>query len=336
MAQTYGQAIGQGVSNTGNALLDALLTGSQVTRDSGMNAVGGMGQAIGQNIPGALNTPVGQNAMPQLLNDVAKKVLIKRLTAHAEQTPDDVLAFHAGGGHMDPNAGASGSFAAPSPQASQPTPQIAQNSQPNPQSQPQAQEQGQPQNLDVKSPFSGPLGILKAIMPYPFAMPDLMNMKYQQMYGQTPQGLVNTKKAENALPLSTEQQSTREIGVYSAKRETAQNNLTDLHQQMSDLNAQEQAAHAEATASMSTTGFGGKTFGRQDIMDTLSTKLTNIQKKRIDISRQINRASGSLRNLLANAPSSSAGASGQQGLPFQHEAPKGATGYDTSKGKWVF
>lgn len=159
-----------------------------------------------------------------------------------------------------------------------------------------------PQNINPKTPFDGPLGILKAIMPYPFAMPDLMKQGWQQNYASTPQGMVDIRKAENALPLSTEQQSGREVQIYSAKREIANNQLQDLHNQMTDLNSQEAAAHAEATAAMGTSGMLGKTTGRQDILDNLNTKLFNIQTDRGKIARKMNNVSLQLKNLLSNAP----------------------------------
>ena len=84
--QTYGQAIGSGVQNVSGILSKLLQMAQQASpMDAGANV--GYGAT-----KGALNTDVGQNPMQNIMSEVAKKTLTKRMTSFAEKTPDTDLA----------------------------------------------------------------------------------------------------------------------------------------------------------------------------------------------------------------------------------------------------
>jgi hypothetical protein len=80
--QKFGQAIGQGTQGAGDIIAQLLQLVQKV------NPVN-LGQSTATGI---LGTEVGQNPMQNIMSEVAKKTLTKRLTAHAETTPDEVLA----------------------------------------------------------------------------------------------------------------------------------------------------------------------------------------------------------------------------------------------------
>lgn len=182
--------------------------------------------------------------------------------------------------------------------------------------------------IGTQTPFDGPLGVLKAIMPFPFGMQDLMKQGWQQGQASTPQGALAMKEAENALPLSTEQQSTRELSILGGQREAAQNQLADYHNQVTELAAKDANAHAEANAAMATTGWFGKTKGRGDILKKLQDQIATNEDARKELNAKIKEANNNLFNTQKRYMQlSSRQASAQQSkLPSELQSLARATG----------
>lgn len=318
--QTYGQATGD--------LITQLLKMAQGAGN--FNPVSA-GTKVGQGaMEGFLNTEVGQNPTQAILAKIADKTLTKRWTEHAEQTPDSVLLAHAA-----PLYASSNKQNNQMDNANSQTGQAQSNGQYMGAPQPQSNEESIPAQNPAKS--SNPMEIIGQLLSERFkqandavmAPTNLANAQAahlgQETKNMTPEGALALKTSESKTPLNTYEKASLAAGGFQAQASALNNQLERMNQDQTNLESLIKTYEGVRGPLNKMTG------GPSKEMKQLQNQWSTLQKAKAGVHTRLAKLYGQQPDFTPSGDSSSSGS-----LPSRDSAPKGAKGWDTEKGAWVY